>query len=49
MSQLMRFKKIQRETHPKHKKPEEKYKEKHREIGFTINVAYGVCLKETLN
>ena len=54
MSQLISFKKIKRETAGKHiqntknRRETKKYKEKHREIGFTINVACGVCLKETL-
>ena len=41
-----------RETQPKHKKNRietKKNKEKHREICLTINVAYSVCLKGTLN
>ena len=52
MSQLLKFKKIKRETQEKHKKPEEKTKknkEKYGEIGLTINMAYGVCLRGILN
>ena len=56
MSQLLKFKKIKRETAGKHnqntkknRRETKKNKEKHREIGLTINVAYSVCLKGTPN
>ena len=56
MSQLLKFKKIKRETAEKHnqntkknRREKKKNKEKCREIGLIINMAYGVCLRGILN